>query len=190
MSLSFVFFLFLFCSFLSCPFLLFPSLLFSFLLYSFSLFTILFSSLSPNYLLTSISNTIFSINNFLTYFVQYTIICMKVTLVVHHMTSDLLLSSRAKTEEAIDSLGELFVLQGADEFAKNQVCCLNDLMSLSLYPISSPFNFLSSFSYTRILPFTHTHTLTHALRHTLTHTCSHEDTHTCSHAHTHSLSLH
>lgn len=60
---------------------------------------------------------------------QHNITYIKVTLVVHHMTSDLLISSRAKTEEAIDSLGEVFILQGADEFARNQVCSLNDLIS-------------------------------------------------------------
>jgi hypothetical protein len=51
-------------------------------------------------------------------------LCLQVKLVVHHVTSDVLFSSRANTEEAIDSPGELFTLLGADEFAKNQVCCV------------------------------------------------------------------
>ena len=50
--------------------------------------------------------------------------CLQVKLVVHHVASDVLFSSRANTEEAIDSPGELFNLLGADEFAKNQVCCV------------------------------------------------------------------
>jgi ABC-type Fe3+ transport system substrate-binding protein len=42
-------------------------------------------------------------------------------MLVRHVSSAELLAARGKDEEAVDSPGDMFVLDGADDFAKKQV---------------------------------------------------------------------
>jgi hypothetical protein len=46
---------------------------------------------------------------------------LQVRMLVRHVSSAELLAARGKDEEAVDSPGDMFVLDGADDFAKKQV---------------------------------------------------------------------